>query len=426
MQQGQVLVPLVPYNLAASEAANGNDHFWILAGVSMDQLIRALGERKTKTFSDFTAGLRAGLQEIEPEIEKTWSSADDTNANHEKVVKGRCDNWFGWLQVPIGVAGPLVVDGVTTVMPLATTEGALIASVCRGCKAIGQIATVCLDECMTRGPALKLTGIASAQELQSFLVDQYKEIKNTFESCSQHCKLKSVSPRFLGRHVFLRFSATTDEAMGMNMVSFCTEAACDFIVKNFPYGIELISLSGNFCVDKKTAAMNIVNGRGKYVVAECTIARSIVESVLKASVNALVQTCLAKCWYGSSMSGTLGGNNAHAANVVAAAFMACGQDVAQVVESSACFTTMERDEKGDLVVSVTMPCLEVGSVGGGTTLPTQNACLQLALKNHEETEGAAAIFARRLCAFVLAGEVSLLSSLAEGSLVKAHKRLNRT
>ena len=386
----------------------------------MDQLIEVLQSRKLKSHSEITKDLRSSLLRLEPKIETTWFEEED-----QSLIKGRCDNWFGWLQVPVGVAGPMNIDGKMVVLPMATTEGALIASVCRGCKAVSQISTICLDDQMTRGPVFKIASISSAAAFEKFICDSYDSLRTAFESCSRHCKLIDIEQRVMGRYAFLRFSASTDEAMGMNMVTICTEAACSFLVNNFEGMVELVSLSGNFCIDKKASTVNILKGRGKYVVAECVIPKGAVESVLKTSVDMIVRTCLAKCWYGSSIAGAIGGNNAHAANIVAAAFMATGQDVAQVVESSACFTTMEKDENGDLVATVTMPCLEVGTVGGGTLLPTQNACLCLALKSFPDEKDSAVRLARIICAFVLAGEVSLLASLSEGSLVKAHLKLNR-
>jgi hydroxymethylglutaryl-CoA reductase (NADPH) len=193
--------------------------------------------------------------------------------------------------------------------------------------------------------------------------------------------------------------------------------------------MQIVAISGNYCTDKKPAAINWIQGRGKSVVAEAVIPGTIVQSVLKTTVSALVELNISKNLIGSAMAGSIGGFNAHAANILTAIYLATGQDPAQNVESSQCITLMESVNAGqDLYISVSMPCIEVGTVGGGTTLSPQAACLDLlgVRGPHSEIPGAnAQRLARIIAATVMAGELSLCSALAAGHLVKSHMIHNR-
>lgn len=193
--------------------------------------------------------------------------------------------------------------------------------------------------------------------------------------------------------------------------------------------MQIVSLSGNYCIDKKPGAINWIDGRGKSVVAEAIISSSVLESVLKTTAKDLVELNIAKNLIGSSMAGSIGGMNAHASNILTAIYLATGQDPAQNVESSNCITLMEVIEgTGDLHLSCTMPCIEVGTVGGGTSLPAQNACLSLlgvAGAHPEQPGNNARTLSTIICATVMAGELSLMSALATGTLVKSHLAHNR-
>ncbi|PKU88000.1 3-hydroxy-3-methylglutaryl-coenzyme A reductase 3 [Dendrobium catenatum] len=232
----------------------------------------------------------------------------------------------------------------------------------------------------------------------------------------------------------MRFCCTTGDAMGMNMVSKGVQNVLDYIQNDFP-DMDVISLSGlrttgNFCSDKKPSAVNWILGRGKSVVCEAVIKEEVVKKVLKTSVSALVEVNTIKNLAGSAIAGALGGFNAHASNIVSAIFIATGQDPAQNVESSHCITMMEAVNDGkDLHISVTMPSIEVGTVGGGTQLASQSACLDLlGVKGAcMESPGAnARLLATIVAGSVLAGELSLMSALAAGQLVKSHMKYNRS
>jgi len=253
-------------------------------------------------------------------------------------------------------------------------------------------------------------------------------VKEKFASTSSYARLTSIKIRVAGRAVFLRFKSTTGDAMGMNMISKGTTACLDLIKEHFP-DCELISVSGNYCTDKKAAALNWIDGRGKSVTCEATLKKGLVESVLKTSVDALVDVNVNKNLVGSALAGAVGGFNAHAANIVAAIFLATGQDPAQVVESANCMTLMEKTVEGDLYISITMPSIEVGTVGGGTILAAQSSCLEmLGCKGASKSSPGsnAEQLARVICSTVMAGELSLISALAAGHLVKSHMEHNRS
>ncbi|PKI67327.1 hypothetical protein CRG98_012276 [Punica granatum] len=227
----------------------------------------------------------------------------------------------------------------------------------------------------------------------------------------------------------MRFTCGTGDAMGMNMVSKGVQNVLDFLRSDFP-DMDIIGISGNYCSDKKPAAVNWIEGRGKSVVCEAVIGEDVVKKVLKTTVPALIELNTLKNLTGSAIAGSLGGFNAHASNIVSAIYIATGQDPAQNVESSHCITMMEAVNNGrDLHISVTMPSIEVGTVGGGTQLASQSACLNLlGVKGaSKDSPGSnSRLLATIVSGSVLAGELSLMSALAAGQLVKSHMKYNRS
>lgn len=347
----------------------------------------------------------------------------------DRVVGQNCENIVGYLPIPVGVAGPLILNGKEVPLPMATTEGALVASTHRGARAInlsGGCTAVVLKEGMTRAPVVEVDSLEEAVKLYEFCDKNFHILKEAFESTTRFGKLLSVKCAIAGRRVYMRFNAFTGDAMGMNMITKGCDKAMEVLKQHVPT-MRILALSGNYCTDKKPSAVNWIEGRGKSIAVEAVIKADVVEKVLKCTVESIASLNVAKNFTGSALAGSLGGFNAHAANVVAAMFLATGQDPAQVVESSTCITTMEKAGK-DLLVSVTMPSIEVGAVGGGTGLSSQRAMLNLL-----DCGGACAeqpgSHARQLaCAIaggVLCGELSLMSGLAAGHLLSAHMKLNR-
>lgn len=268
--------------------------------------------------------------------------------NYELVQGACCENVIGYLPLPLGVAGPLVIDGQQYFLPMATTEGVLVAGVSRGCKAInagGGAVTVLTGDGMTRGPCVAFPTLARAGEAKVWLdsEDGQRQMKDAFNSTSRFARLQSMKTAMAGTYLYIRFKTTTGDAMGMNMISKGVEKALS--VMSMDCGFEdmiTVTLSGNFCTDKKPAAVNWIDGRGKAVVAEAIIPGDVVRSVLKTDVDTLVELNIAKNLIGSAMAGSIGGFNAHASNIVTAMYLATGQDPAQNVESSNCITIMKK------------------------------------------------------------------------------------
>ena len=340
------------------------------------------------------------------------------------------ENMIGTAQVPMGVAGPVTVHGGAVdgerYLPMATTEGALVASVNRGCSAIdaagGATARVTKSG-MTRAPVFRVADVTEAEALVEWVRDNEGRLREAAEGTTSHGELDGVTPYVVGDSVFLRFRFDTKDAMGMNMVTIATRAAAEVIESETP--ASLVALSGNLCTDKKPAAINAVEGRGRSVTADVTIPHEVVEERLHTTPEAIAEVNRRKNLVGSAKAGGLG-FNAHVANVVAATFLATGQDAAQVVEGSNAITTAEVREDG-LYVGVSLASLEVGTVGGGTKLPTQSEALELlGVAGGGDPPGSNAdALAECVATGALAGELSLLAALGSRHLSSAHESLGR-
>ncbi|KAG5542702.1 hypothetical protein RHGRI_015729 [Rhododendron griersonianum] len=354
--------------------------------------------------------------------------------DYESILGQCCEMPVGYVQIPVGIAGPLLMNGCEYSVPMATTEGCLVASTNRGCKAIyasGGATSILLRDGMTRAPVVRFPTAKRASDLKFFLENplNFDTLSVFFNKSSRFARLQGIQCSMAGRNLYMRFSCSTGDAMGMNMVSKGVQNVLDYLQTDFP-DMDVIGISGNFCSDKKPAAVNWIEGRGKSVVCEAIISEEVVRKVLKTTVPALVELNMLKNLAGSAVAGALGGFNAHAANIVSAVFIATGQDPAQNIESSHCITMMEAVNDGnDLHVSVTMPAIEVGTVGGGTQLASQSACLNLlGVKGaSKESPGSnARLLATIVAGSVLAGELSLMSAIAAGQLVKSHMKYNRS
>lgn len=350
----------------------------------------------------------------------------------EAVASTRnCENMIGVAQVPMGIAGPLKMCQVSSVkyqdyyIPLATTEGALVASVNRGCKVITESGGAMVDSYRvgaTRGPVFKVKNLKESDRLNRFLEEHFFELQKIAAETSHHLTLTKFMSRGVGKYRYVRFIFDTQDAMGLNMVTIATDAMVSFIKQKT--GISCLALSGNYCVDKKSSWMNFIEGRGIKVWAEVTIPALVVKAVLKTTAQKVYETWFVKCMLGSAMAGSMGFNTQYA-NVIAALFIATGQDPAHVVEGSLGITTAEVVGGSDLYVSVYLPDFMVGTVGGGTGLATQKEALELlGVAGGNEGKNSQR-FAEIVAAAALAGEISLLSSLEEGSLARAHARLAR-
>ncbi|MXR50143.1 hydroxymethylglutaryl-CoA reductase (NADPH) [Halovenus sp. WSH3] len=340
------------------------------------------------------------------------------------------ENMIGGAQIPMGVAGPVEIDGSGAdgefFLPLATTEGALLASVNRGLSAIqdsgGATARV-TDSGMTRAPVFQVAGVAEAEAVIEWVDDNTDRLREAAESTTSHGELLEIDPYVVGDNVFLRFIYDTKDAMGMNMATIATREASEVIEAETP--ARLVALSGNLCSDKKPAAINAIEGRGRSVTADAVIDRGLVEERLNTTPEAMAEGNTRKNLIGSAKAASLG-FNAHAANTVAAAFLATGQDAAQVVEGANAITTMEAREDG-LYASISFASLEVGTVGGGTSLDTQSEALDvLGLGGGGDPAGANADgLAEVIATGALAGELSLVAAFCSRHLSSAHEELGR-
>jgi len=347
-----------------------------------------------------------------------------------EAADSNVENLLGAVQVPLGVAGPVTVRGARgdreVYLPLATTEGALVASVNRGCSVLdgagGATARVTKSG-MTRAPVFCVADVVEGEALASWTRDNVDALREAAEETTSHGELLDVTPYVVGDSVFLRFRYDTKDAMGMNMATIATRAACEVVEAETD--ASLVALSGNLCTDKKPAAINAVEGRGRSVTADVTVPRELVEDRLHTTPEAIAEVNTRKNLVGSAKAGSLG-FNAHVANVVAATFLATGQDAAQVVEGSNAITTASvRD--GDLYASVSLASLEVGTVGGGTKLPTQSEALELlGVAGGGDPPGSNAdALAEAIAVGALGGELSLLAALASRHLSSAHASLGR-
>jgi hydroxymethylglutaryl-CoA reductase (NADPH) len=367
-------------------------------------------------------------------IEEETSSALPAVGNYtipvDQVVVKNIENMIGCIQLPVGVAGPLIVKGEYAAgsfwIPLATTEGALVASVNRGCGIItkaGGAEVRILRDGMTRAPVFAADSVAHAAETARWAEDHLPELKIAAEETTNHGELLGLSVYAVGTNVFIRFEFDTKDAMGMNMVTIASEAAAKLIEE--ATGARMVAASGNMCTDKKPSAINVIEGRGKTVSAGVFLSDDLVSSVLKTDAKTLAEVNTRKNLVGSARAVSLG-FNAHAANVIAAVFLACGQDPAHVVEGSNAITTVD-EVPGGVYVSVSLPSLQVGTVGGGTSVATQHECLgMLGVAGSGAVPGDhAKAFAEIVAAAVLAGELSLLGALGARHLAKAHRELGR-
>ncbi|MCB0953138.1 MAG: hydroxymethylglutaryl-CoA reductase [Microthrixaceae bacterium] len=342
------------------------------------------------------------------------------------VLPGNIENFIGVAQVPIGLAGPLRVHGEHAsgdyYIPLATTEGTLVASYNRGMRLLseaGGVRATVVDDRMQRAPVFMFDNALQARKFGVWLTEHHDEIAAAAESTTSIGRLIEIEQYAVGPLRYLRFDYTTGDAAGQNMVGRATWAACEWIRANHPDSPRYV-LSGAIDTDKKHSQMNVMRTRGKRVVAEAILPAALLEQTMGVTPSQLFRMRQV-----SQAGGTLAGtanNGAHAANGLAALFIATGQDVANVAESHAAMVYSQLRDNGDYYWSITLPALIVATVGGGTGLPTQRECLELL---DCVGPGKAHALAEICAAVVLAGEVSLSSAVLAGDWVTSHERMGR-
>ena len=345
--------------------------------------------------------------------------------NH--TLKGNIENFIGYTQVPLGIAGPLLINGDyargSYMIPLATTEGALVASYSRGMKAAqlaGGIDTICVNDQLQRVPYFEFISAKAARDFGDWIKQQESKFQQLVSSTSNYCVYKSLSVIQEGKGTLLNLSYTTADAAGQNMVTLATEAICHYALSHSPIQPTNWYIEANHSGDKKAQTMSLSQSRGKKIIAEITLPKAIVKKILKSTPEAICQYYLTATLC-NLQTGAIG-NVGHVANALTAIYLACGQDVASVTESAIGILRMETTKEGDLYASLTLPALVVGTVGGGTHLPTQAEALQLI---DCSGAGKARKFAEICCATALAGELSIAAAIAENHFTRAHKILGR-
>jgi hydroxymethylglutaryl-CoA reductase (NADPH) len=375
------------------------------------------------------------------------SESLDPNRLRDKNI----ENIIGRVEIPVGVAGPLLIkhedQGLGEFyVPIATTEGALVASISRGCKLItaaGGASVSSIYHGMSRSLLFNVADIKTQRQFLDWVgkPEVKAKLEELAETTSGHIKLEDFASFNLGREVWLRMRFLTGEAMGMNMATVASEVIAHWLLQNFPGKLRLISLSGNLCSDKKPSSLNNLMGRGFSVFAEVEIPLKVLESLLKVRVEDMLEVVETKTLVGSNLAGSLG-QNAHAANVIAGVFAATGQDIAHTVDATAStFFRMKRISKDEVLATVDIKSLPVGTVGGGTHLPQQAKALELfltdisgnlvnKLRDSQQKMAPymplrAKLFAQNLAVAVLAGEINLHAALANNTLAAAHAKLGK-
>jgi hydroxymethylglutaryl-CoA reductase (NADPH) len=342
------------------------------------------------------------------------------------VVSGNVEQFIGVAQVPIGLAGPLLVNGEHArgefYVPLATAEGTLVASYNRGMRLLheaGGVTTTIMDDRMQRAPVFLFASAREAREFCGWLEERFGDIREAAESTTRSGRLKNIERYTAGRMVYTRFNYSTGDAAGQNLTGKATAAACTWIAGHNP-SIERFFLESNFATDKKSSQVNMLNTRGKRVVAEAVVPNHLFQTVMRSDTE-LMYRARQVSNLGGFMSG-VNNNGAHSANGITAIFIATGQDAANVAESSAAFVYSELRENGDYYYSVTIPSLIVATYGGGTGLATQRECLELLGCYGKDKVRK---FAEIVAATVLCGELSLGSAIVAEEWVEAHDLFGR-
>jgi hydroxymethylglutaryl-CoA reductase (NADPH) len=343
-----------------------------------------------------------------------------------EITRGNIENFTGVAQIPIGFAGPLRVNGEHArgefLIPLATTEGSLVASYNRGMKVLnlsGGVTCTISADCMQRAPVFIFDSAREARAFREWITTHLDEIRATAEATSRVAKLLYVDPYLSNKFAYLRFNFATGDAAGQNMVGRATQAAALWILEHAP-GVRKFYLESNFATDKKSSHVNVLRTRGKRVTAEAVIPRAVLREELRVEPE-MLQYHAGVANVGAFLSGA-NNNGLHSANAITAMFIATGQDVANVAEGAAAIIYTELTPAGDLYLSITIPSLIVATYGGGTGLATQRECLEvLGCWGKGKVNKLAEIVA----GVVLAGEISLAAAISSLEWVAAHERYGR-
>jgi hydroxymethylglutaryl-CoA reductase (NADPH) len=407
----------------------------MVAGRTPEALRERLEGSGSPPAQPFPAGKRCGPERAERYWERLGAGVAgareallDAGARAGlEAYGGNIENCIGLLKIPVGIAGPLRVNGLHAQgdypVPLATTEAALVASYHRGAcllSAAGGCAAMLVQESVARAPAFVFSGLAEAGRFVWWVMEHVEALREAAESTTRHGKLIDVTPTLEANHVYLTLEFTTGDAAGQNMVTLAAQAACDWIVAQSPVRPKAVYVEGNLSGDKKASAKAFTTARGKKVTAEAVLPGALLERHVRCGAAAM-----ADYWRLSAVGGVLSGTmgvQGPFANGLAAVYRATGQDAACVAESAVGVTRFEALPDGALYAGVTLPGIMVGTVGGGTGLPSQRACLELM---GLAGPGHARALAEVVCGLLLGGELSIIAALAAGHFARAHQKLAR-
>lgn len=394
-------------------------------------------EASTKTASSTETLAIDAVEAAAFEIAKRWNRLESPAAKavildrkareNAALYANNIEGYLGTVRVPLGVAGPIRINGGKGTneysVPLATTEAALVASYNRGARlvtAAGGCNVRVVDKGVSRTPMFAFQSVVEADQFADFVAANSVRITDVVPRITRFGRLKSVRTIIEGNHVYVDLRYTTGDAAGQNMVTFASDAICRCLIEHSPVTPRYWFLEANLSGDKKATSQCLAGVRGKRVVADIVIPAALVERVLHTTPARMTEYWCAGA-LGGVMSGTTGVQG-HFANGLAALYLACGQDVACVAESATGVTRMEVTDSGDLYTSVTLPNIIVGTVGGGTGLPSARACLDiLGLAGAGNSEA----FAEVCAGIVLAGELSIIGAFCSGDFAAAHRCLSR-
>lgn len=399
--------------------------------VAVEDAIQDTRKKRTTVPIDRDDNYSASAIAARQEFVKAFAGVELKHTAHYSIdppiTEGNCENFTGVAQVPLGFAGPIHVRGEHTngefLVPLATSEGTLVASYNRGIKVVnlsGGVRCTVQDDCMQRAPVFIFDNAQDARDFRQWVVDHMDTIREKAEETSSIAKLLYIDPYLANKFCYLRFNFSTGDAAGQNMVGRATFAACSWILEQEDARIRRFYLESNLATDKKASQVNIMHTRGKRVTAEIVVPRTVLNQVMRVEPESLVyHQHVANV--GAFLSGA-NNNGAHSPNAITAIFIATGQDVANVSESSAGITYTELTPEGDLYFSLTIPSLIVATYGGGTGLPTQRECLEaMGCYGRDKAKKLAEIVAG-VC---LAGELSLASAISSFDWVSSHEKYGR-
>ena len=405
-----------------------------LAGTSMEELAQRLRPHTEAQPTHIPGGAVISAEALDrrwamlgASTEVRGEISDAHTSAQMQAYRRNIENCIGTVKLPVGIAGPLRVNGLHAhgdyYVPLATTEAALVASYSRGAMLVttsGGVSAMVINEGVSRSPALAFANFEELGRFLSWLLAHEDEVRQVAEATTRFGKLSDFRVSVEGNHLYLILTYTTGDAAGQNMATIATDAALKWVLDNSPVKPRSAFVEANFSGDKKASAQSFQSVRGKKVTAEARLPAQLVVEGLHTTVERMVEYGH-MATTGGILSGTVG-IQGHYANGLAALFIACGQDAACVAEAAVGTTRMEATPEGDLYVSVTLPNLIVGSVGGGTGLPSQRACLEiLGLAG----AGHARAFAELTASLCLAGEISIIGAICAGEFTRAHAKLAR-